>query len=119
MPSPLIQFRLKDDAREALQALALPGESLNICAQRLVMELLRASTSVDGVNKNPTGVDRVVDNSREVVDSAVDEESLIERLTPAIAESVRAEIESRLGDLVNNLIDKNLPAAVEAQLGKE
>ncbi|MBD2039258.1 hypothetical protein [Microcoleus sp. FACHB-672] len=119
MPSPLIQFRLKVDARQALEALALPGESLSICAQRLVIEALQMSTDVDRANKKATSVDKNVDNRRKVVDSAVDEESLIERLIPAIAESVRAEIESRLGDLVNNLIDKNLPAALDERLGKE
>lgn len=118
MASPLIQFRLKDEARQALEALALPGESLNICAQRLLMEALEVSTPVDRQSTNAIAVDSVVDKSNQSVGNTVDRESLIEELTPAIAKQVRTEIESRLGDLVNNLIDKNLPVALEVHLGK-
>lgn len=118
MASPLIQFRLKDDARQALEALALPGESLNICAQRLLMQALEMSTAVDRQLTDAVAVDKTVDKLNQPVDNTVDKESLIEELTPAITKQVRTQIEAGLGDLVNDLIDKNLPIALEAHLGK-
>lgn len=97
-----ISFRLSKDAREALERAKLPGESLNLCAQRLLMIALGVDSSVD---KN---VDNTVDSVYNSVDITTDED-LIDRLTPAISAQVQAQVESRLGDLVTDLIGANLP----------
>ena len=46
MASELIQFRLSGSQLEALKAIAQEGESINLAAQRLLKEILAASTEL-------------------------------------------------------------------------
>ena len=46
MASELIQFRLSGSELEALKASAQEGESINLAAQRLLKEILAASTEL-------------------------------------------------------------------------
>jgi hypothetical protein len=46
MASELIQFRLSGSQLEALKASAQEGESINLAAQRLLKEILAASTEL-------------------------------------------------------------------------
>lgn len=49
---------------------------------------------------------------------SISEESLIERLLPSLTEKVKAAVKSDLGDLINDMMDKNLPTALGEHLGK-
>ncbi|MBD2040179.1 hypothetical protein [Microcoleus sp. FACHB-672] len=68
---------------------------------------------LDGVPSTNLGSTRVRESE------PTNDESLIDRLEPRLVEKIKAQIEHGLGELVNSLIDANLSAAVEAQLGKE
>ncbi len=46
MASELIQFRLSGSQLEALKAITQEGESINLAAQRLLKEILAASTEL-------------------------------------------------------------------------
>ncbi len=54
MASELIQFRLSGAELEALKAIAQEGESLNLAAQRLVKEIIAASTELSTAPSIPS-----------------------------------------------------------------
>lgn len=97
-----VSFRAPKDVREALEAARLPGESLNLCALRYTVIGLVSDSKID------KSVYSVYNSKHIAVDTTTDED-LIDRLTPAISAQVQAQVESRLGDLVTDLIGANLP----------
>lgn len=67
MASKLVSFRLSDEAIEALTAYALPDESINLTAQRVLLDALGLSTADNSVDKQVSSVvnsfvDRVVNS---------------------------------------------------------
>lgn len=77
MASRLISFRLSDEAIEALSAFTLPNESINLVAQRVLLDALGLSTVDNSVDKSISIVDSLVDR---VVDSELFSDRLQEKL---------------------------------------
>lgn len=107
----VVSFRLNDEDCQIFEALLLPGETLNQCIRRIALNAVKPSVdkTVDMDVNQP--VDKSVDNVYNSVDT-INDEVLVERLASIISSQVQAEIEAHLGDLVNNLIDANLPVAL-------
>ena len=107
----LATFNVEAETWEAFKAKAREnGVNASVLLNQWVKAYLDESSTIN-IGKNL--------DSQTSHPQTINEESLIEKLAPTLVQQVRAEIESHLGDLVNNLIDANLPAAVEAHLGKE
>lgn len=111
---------------EIWEAFKIKARQNGVNASALLNQWVRVYLDENSVSYLDSNLD-IIQVSQQ---SIIDEGSLIERLAPTLTqqvraevkshlEQVRAEIESYLGDLVNNLIDANLPVAIEAHLGKE
>lgn len=100
MPSPLIQFRLKPELEEALRAKALPGESLNLAAQRILGEALGSFAQTHAVAQSthlstPVGNVEMLSTVEESLQECL--QRLREELTAEIEESYRTAMNQLTG----------------------
>lgn len=92
MASELIQFRLSGAELEALKAIAQEGESLNLLAQRLLKEILAASTELSTAPYIPSLEERF----EQIVEAKIsDQNDILIRLQERIQ-----EVEKQLGEFV-------------------
>lgn len=104
---------------EVWEAFKIKARQNGVNASALLNQWVKAYLDENSITYLGNNLDSNLGNTQVSCQPMIDEGLLIERLVPTLAQQVKAEIEFHLGDLVNNLIDANLPAAVEAHLGKE
>lgn len=109
MASKLVSFRLSDEAIEALTAYALPDESINLTAQRVLLDALGLSTADNSVDKQVSSiVDSFVDR---VVNSEMFSDRVQEKLNFVVS-SLNGKIqqyEQKLEAMEKQLIEQVTP----------